>query len=85
MFKAKRIDTGEIETILAVDYYDAFHQTYFFVWSNNAWRWRPAHRYVPPNVNPEDVAPINVRTELKQEGIPQPDLMTVEAKEETPF
>lgn len=62
MFKAKRIDTLETETILAVDYNDTFHQTYFLVWSNDAWRWRPAHKYVPPNVNPQDVAPINIRT-----------------------
>lgn len=34
MFKAKRIDTGEVETILAVDYNDNWHQTYFLVWSN---------------------------------------------------
>jgi len=52
MFKAKRVDTGEIETILAVDYFDPWHQTYFLTWSNNAWRWRPAHKYVPPNVEP---------------------------------
>lgn len=64
MFKAKRIDTEEIETVLAVDYHDVMHQTYFLVWSNNAWRWRPAHKYVPPSVNPRDIAPINVRTTI---------------------
>ena len=85
MFKAKRIDTGEIETILAVNYYDAFHQTYFFVWSNGAWRWRPAHRYVPPNVDINQIGLINVRTELKQEGVPQRDLLTIELNEDTPF
>lgn len=68
MFKAKRIDTGEIETVLSVNYNDTWHQTYFLVWSNNAWRWRPAHKYVPPNVNPKDIAPINIRTEMKQAG-----------------
>ena len=62
MFKAKRIDTSEIETVLAVDYNDTFHQTYFLVWSNNAWRWRPAHKYVPPNVPIESLNAINVRT-----------------------
>ena len=50
MFKAKRIDNGNIETILAVDYNDTWHQTYFLVWSAGAWRWRPAHKYVPPAV-----------------------------------
>lgn len=68
MFKAKRIDTLEIETILAVTHDDTFHQTYFLVWKNDAWRWRPAHKYVPPNVNPEDIAPINVRTTYKSAG-----------------
>ena len=53
MFKAKRIDTGEIETILAVDYFDPWHQTYFLTWSNNAWRWRPAHKYIPPGIEIE--------------------------------
>jgi len=68
MFKAKRIDTGEVETILAVNYNDTFHQTYFLVWSADAWRWRPAHKYVPPNINPKDIAPINVRTTQKVAG-----------------
>ena len=31
MFKAKRIDTDEIETVLAVNYNDEWHQTYFLV------------------------------------------------------
>ena len=49
MFKAKRIDTGAIEVVLAVDYSDIFHQTYFLIWKDG-WRWRPAAMYVPPNV-----------------------------------
>lgn len=69
MFKAKRIDTGEIETILAVNYFDPWHQTYFLTWSNDAWRWRPAHKYVPPSVDPRDVAPINVRTSIQSEDV----------------
>ena len=68
MFKAKRIDTGIVETILAVDYNDTFHQTYFLVWAADAWRWRPAHKYVPPNVDPRAIAPINVRTTQKVTG-----------------
>ena len=50
MFKAKRIDTNEIQTILDTFYDLEFHRTYFLVWSNNGWRWRPADKYVPPNV-----------------------------------
>ena len=77
MFKAKRIDNGNVETILAVDYNDTWHQTYFLVWSAGAWRWRPAHKYVPPNVNPGTLNKINVRTEIAQAG----DLID----EDTPF
>ena len=77
MFKAKRIDTDEIETILAVDYFDTWHQTYFLTWSNKAWRWRPAHKYVPPNINPETLNAINVKTEIAAAG----DLID----ENTPF
>ena len=64
MFKAKRIDTGEIQTILAVDYNDEFHQTYFLVWDNKAWRWRPAHKYVPPNVPIESLGPVHLITSI---------------------
>ena len=73
MFKAKRIDTGEIETIVAVDYFDPWHQTYFLTWSNDAWRWRPAHKYIPPNVNPRDVAPINIRTSIQSGDVVDED------------
>lgn len=52
MFKAKRIDTGEIQTVLSVCFNDCLTQTHFFVWDNNGWRWRPAKKYVPPNVDP---------------------------------
>ena len=68
MFKAKRIDTGEIDTSLAVNYNDSFQQTYFLIWKDG-WRWRPAHKYVPPNVNPQDVAPINIRTNISNETV----------------
>ena len=64
MFKAKRIDNGNVETILAVDYNDIFHQTYFLVWSAGAWRWRPAHKYVPPNIPLESLGPINLVTSI---------------------
>lgn len=64
MFKAKRIDNGEIEVILAVNFNEEFHQTYFMVWANNGWRWRPAHKYIPPNINVEDVAPVSDYVEV---------------------
>lgn len=51
MFKAKRIDTGDIDVVLAVDHDDTFHQTHFLIWKDG-WRWRPAAMYVPPNVEP---------------------------------
>ena len=67
MFKAKRIDNGDIDAILAVNYNDTFHQTYFLVWKDG-WRCRPAHKYVPPNINPEDVAPINIRIQINEDN-----------------
>lgn len=51
MFKVKRIDTGEIQTVLSVEFDNIFHQTHFLVWDNNGWRWRSATKYVPPNVD----------------------------------
>lgn len=53
MFKAKRIDTGEIYTVLDTYFDDMFHYTYFLVWDNNGWRWREACMFVPPNVEIE--------------------------------
>lgn len=58
MFKVKRIDTGEIQTVLSVEFDNIFHQTHFLVWDNNGWRWRPATKYVPPNVNPNEIKSI---------------------------
>lgn len=69
MFKVKRIDNGELETVLAVDYHDVLHQTYFLTWSNNAWRWRPAHKYVPPNVSVESLGPVNLVTSIAKDTI----------------
>lgn len=66
MFKAKRIDTEEVQIVLSVFYDYDFHQTYFLVWDNNGWRWRPAHKYVPPGVDVKDVVPINVKTSLRE-------------------
>lgn len=50
MFNAKRIDSGKIYQVLDVIFNDTFHTTHFLVWDNNGWRWRPADKFVPPNV-----------------------------------
>lgn len=51
MFKAKRKSTGEIHQILDVYTDNEINVTYFFLWENNDWRWRPASSFVPPNYN----------------------------------
>jgi hypothetical protein len=33
---------------------DVFGVTFFLVWENNGWRWRPAKNYVPPNYEIEE-------------------------------
>lgn len=50
MFKVKRIKTGEILQVLDTWFDELFHQTYFLVWENNGWRWRPASSFVPPGI-----------------------------------
>lgn len=64
MFKAKRIDNGEIELVLAVNYHDTFHQTYFLIWKDG-WRWRPANSYVPPNVDLDTPIQTRIPTEIR--------------------
>ena len=54
MFKVKRIDTGKIYQVLDVWFDDILHQTYFLIWENNGWRWRPATKFVPPGVEIEN-------------------------------
>lgn len=49
MFKVKRKDTGKIYQVLDTYCDNLFHYTYFLVWDNNGWRWRPADKFVPPN------------------------------------
>lgn len=51
MFNAKRKSTGEIHQILDVFTDSELNVTYFLIWENNDWRWRPASGFVPPNVN----------------------------------
>ena len=65
MFKAKRIDSGVIDMFLAVDHNDTFQQTYFLIWKDG-WRWRPAHKYVPPSVDLSTLKGINVRTKINE-------------------
>ena len=55
MFNAKRIDTGQIFQVLDTFFDDLFHLTYFLVWDNGGWRWRPASNFVPPNIKIEEV------------------------------
>jgi hypothetical protein len=50
MFNAKRIDTGEIFQVLDTHFDSKYTLTYFLVWDNGGWRWRPARNFVPPNV-----------------------------------
>ena len=48
MFKAKKISTNEIVQVLDT-YLDEYANTYFLIWENENWRWRPASNFVPPN------------------------------------
>lgn len=52
MFKAKRKSTGEILQVLDV-YLSDIGATFFLVWENDGWRWRPADSFVPPNYEKE--------------------------------
>lgn len=49
MFKVKNIKTEEIIQVLDTTVDEIFGTTFFLVWENNGWRWRPAKNYVPPN------------------------------------
>ena len=49
MFKVKRKETGKISLVLDTYVTEPFHSTYFLIWENDGWRWRPADKYVPPN------------------------------------
>ena len=54
MFKAKRIDTGQVYTVLAVHCEPPFHHTFFLIWDNWGWRWREADKFIPPNITVEE-------------------------------
>ena len=49
MFKVRRKGTDEIIPVLSVYMEDITAETYFFIWENNGWRWRPSEHFVPPN------------------------------------
>ena len=51
MFNVKRKDTGKIHQVLDAYLDDVTGTTFFLIWENDNWRWRPASRFVPPNVN----------------------------------
>lgn len=48
MFKVKRIRTDEIIQVLDT-YLDEYGGTWFLIWENDGWRWRPANNFCPPN------------------------------------
>ena len=50
MFKVKHKETNQIYQVLDVWFDEILHQTYFLIWDNNGWRWRPARKFVPPNM-----------------------------------
>ena len=49
MFKVKRKETGKLYQVLDTHVEPQFHFTYFLIWENDGWRWRPADKFVPPN------------------------------------
>lgn len=49
MFKVRNKYTNEIVQVLDTYFDDMYHQTYFFLWENDGWRWRSARKYIPPN------------------------------------
>ena len=54
MFKVKRIDNKKFYTVVSVYCEPTFHQTYFLIWENWGWRWRPADKFIPPALTVED-------------------------------
>lgn len=52
MFKVKNIKTGEIITVLSA-YCDEYGKSWFLIWANDKWAWRPGDNYCPPNYEPK--------------------------------
>lgn len=49
MFKVKRKKDNKIFQVLDTMIDVNFGNTFFLIWENGGWRWRPANNYVPPN------------------------------------
>lgn len=49
MFKVRKKGTDEIITVLDTYCDELYGITFFFIFENGGWRWRPANNYVPPN------------------------------------
>ena len=49
MFKVRRKHQEEIYQVLDVYMDETTGATFFFLWENGGWRWRPAESFVPPN------------------------------------
>lgn len=54
MFKVKRKGTDKVYQVLDTSVEDVFGLTYFLIWENGGWRWRPAKNFVPPNWKEEE-------------------------------
>lgn len=48
MFKVKRLRSDEIIQVLTATC-DEYGKTWFLIWENEGWRWRPANDFCPPN------------------------------------
>ena len=49
MFRVKRKKDNKIFQVLDTMIDINFGNTFFLIWENDGWRWRPANNYVPPN------------------------------------
>lgn len=53
MFKVKRKNNQQTYQVLDTYLDLTLQQTYFLIWENDNWRWRPADKFVPPNYKKE--------------------------------
>ena len=49
MFRVKHKQTKVVYQVLDTYLDEVFANTYFLVWDNGDWRWRPASNFIPPN------------------------------------
>lgn len=49
MFRVRKKHTDEIVTVLDVYLDPIYAKTFFLIWENDNWRWRPSDNFVPPN------------------------------------